>query len=75
MPGSGSSATDNLRGRVDFGNLGGHAGLAQGEGALVDGDDIAAAERNRQRILGQPVGGIEALRLESVGLKRLRNRV
>ena len=67
-----SSTTDNLRGRADFGNLGRHAGLAQREGTLVDGNDIAAAERNRQSILRQPVGDIEALRLESVGLKRLQ---
>ena len=67
-----SSATDNLRGRVDFGNLGRHAGLPQREGTLVDRNDIAAAERNRQSVLGQPVGDIKALRLESVGLKRLQ---
>ncbi len=51
-----SSTTDNLRGRVDFGNLGRHARLPQRKGTFVDRNDIAAAERNRQSILGQPVG-------------------
>src|ERR1700751_3690336 len=67
-----SSTTDNLRSRADFGDLGRHAGLPYDERMLVDGNDIAASERNRQGILGQPVGGIEALRLESVGLKCLQ---
>src|SRR5260370_15675052 len=68
----GSSATDNLRGAVDFGDLGRHASLPEREGTLVDGNDLAAAERNRQSIFGQPIGGIKALRLEPEGLKRLQ---
>ncbi len=42
-----SSATDNLSGRADFGNLRGHAGLPQRDGVLVDRNNIAATERNR----------------------------
>ena len=38
-----SSTTDYLRGPPYLGDLGRHASLAQSEGTLVDGDDIAAA--------------------------------
>src|SRR5580698_5559825 len=38
------STTDDLRGRVDFKDLGNHAGLPQSEGTLVDRNDVAAAE-------------------------------
>jgi hypothetical protein len=67
-----STATDNLRGCVDLGNLGCHAGLPKRKGTLVHGNDVPAAQRNRQSILGQPKGGIKALRFQAVGLKCLQ---
>src|ERR1700733_1257157 len=65
------STTDNLRGHVNFRDLSRHPGLPQRKGTLVDGDDVAAAERDRQSILSQPVGDVETLGLESIRLKRL----
>src|ERR1700724_2942230 len=67
-----SSTTDNLSGCADFGNLGGRAGLPQRDGVLVDRNDITATVRNRQSILSQPVRDKKALRLKSIGLKRLQ---
>ena len=67
-----SSTTDDLRGRADLGDLGRHARLAQRERMFVDGNDVPAAKRNRQSVLGQPVRGIKTLRLQSVGLERLQ---
>src|ERR1700757_631322 len=67
-----SSATDNLSSRADFRNLLGHAGLAQCNRILVDGNDIAAAERNRQSVFCQPVCDKEAFRLKSMRLKCLQ---
>src|SRR5580658_733486 len=67
-----SSTTDNLRGRADLGNLRSHAGLPQRHGVLVDRNNIAAVERNRQRILRQPVRHKKAFRLKSMGLKGLQ---
>src|SRR3984885_3009725 len=66
------SAADNLLGRSDFGDLGRQTGLPQRQSTLVDGDNIAATERNRQGVLDQPVSGIKALRLEPVRLKCLK---
>jgi len=63
------SATDNLRGSADFGDLRSHARLAECNGMLVDGNNFAAAERNRQRIFSQAVSSVEAFRLEAVGLE------
>ncbi len=38
------STTDNLRGPADFRDLRRHAGHPQGEGTLVDGNDVATAQ-------------------------------
>src|ERR1700691_2894525 len=66
------SATDNLRGPSDFRDLSGHASLSEREGTLVDGNDVATTERDRQSILGQPEGNGEALGLEPIGLKHFQ---
>src|ERR1700733_13186211 len=55
------STTDNLLGRSDVGDLGSQTRLPERQSTLVDGNNVAATERNRQGVLGQPVGGIKAL--------------